>query len=82
MGDDVDSGDVGLAGRRDDPGRQHAGGGRLSRAIRTEKPEDLAGMHGEIQPVHSREICPGIDLGELQSPDDLAAHTGRNCDGK
>ena len=39
------------AAGRDDPGREHADGRGLARAVRAEQPEDLARVHREVEPV-------------------------------
>ena len=50
------------AGRRDDPGGEHAGGGGLARAVGSEQPEDLAGVHDQVEAVDGLEIGAGIVL--------------------
>src|SRR5262245_23875014 len=67
---DVDAPDVRAAARRDDARREHAGGGRLPGAVRTEQPEDLAGAHGEVEAVDRADVAR-VDLGQGVSTDDL-----------
>ena len=63
VGGDVDAAQEGAPGRRDDPGREHASGGGLACAVRSEEAEDLAGPHVEVELVHRREVGPGVHLG-------------------
>ena len=40
------------AGRRRNQSGEHPDGGRLARAVRTEKAEEAAALHGEAQSIH------------------------------
>ena len=71
VGDDVDPRHVGLAARRDHPGGEHPGRGRLARSVRAEEPEDLAGPDGQVEGVDRLEVGTRIDLGQVDGPDHL-----------
>ena len=67
---DVDVAHVGTPGRGDDPGRQHAGGRRLARAVRAEQTEDLARPNAQIEAVHGGHAAL-VDLGQVDGADDI-----------
>jgi hypothetical protein len=81
VGNDVYTANVYFTGGGDHPGRQHAGSGRLPGTVWPEQAKDLAGVHGEIQPVDGCEIGTWLDLGELRGPDDLTADAQRKHGG-
>jgi hypothetical protein len=75
----VDAGDERASFRRDDAGREHPGGGRLARTVGTEEPEDLAGVHRQVELVDGLDPAR-VDLRQTLGPDDLVgvhAHQSR-----
>ena len=70
VGHDVDTRHISVSGRRDHPGREHPGRGRLARAVRTEQAEDLAGFHRQVQLVDRLEVGSPVDLGQVDRADD------------
>ena len=68
--------DVGPARGRDHPRGQHAGGGRLARAVRPEQAEDLASVHGEVEAVDGLDVAR-VHLREIHRADHLVSQRRR-----
>jgi hypothetical protein len=82
VGDDVDAPDPRLARRRDHPRCQHADGGRLPGAVRSEQAEHLAPPDRQVERldrVHGP-AAAGEDLRERDGADDTGVVVG--CGGR
>src|SRR5437016_5071330 len=65
---DVEAADLHAAARRSDQADEHPDRRRLARAVRPEKPEDLAGVYGERDVVDNRAFAD--DFGKVARDED------------